>query len=94
MGPMILKFNPLPQNDNLISVLLMIPDFYASKLPPQHKIHIHLMISHFNVVEIVLSRMHVDLITAATPRPLGTYLEWILTESSEVSPAFHLLTIF
>lgn len=71
----------------LIPALLTIPRHYAKKISPQHKIHIHSMLSNFNVIENVLSRMHTGLLTAEMIAALGSYLEWILTES-EVSPPF------
>lgn len=62
-------------------ILLRIPHHYTKKLPPQHKIHIHSMISDFNIVENVLCRMNAGLIVYETTRALASYLEWILKES-------------
>ncbi|KAF5322516.1 hypothetical protein D9619_000187 [Psilocybe cf. subviscida] len=71
---------------HLIPILLRMPRYYTRKLLPNHKIHIHSMISDFNVVESVLSRMHAGLVAYETTRALASYIEWVLTESESGNP--------
>ncbi|KAF5322635.1 hypothetical protein D9619_000213 [Psilocybe cf. subviscida] len=66
---------------SLIPVLLEIPPYYTKRLPAQHRIHVHSMISNFDVVKTVLSRIHVGLLSHRTTMNLTSYLDWILTES-------------
>ncbi|KAF5321556.1 hypothetical protein D9619_000202 [Psilocybe cf. subviscida] len=82
----LLKAEDTMVDENLMRVLPEIPRFYAQKLSSQHKINIYLMISGFNFVENVLSRLRMDRIyptTHLTIKAQGRYLEWILTESLE-----------
>lgn len=65
--------------------LLTLPQHYTDRLPRQHKIHILQMLSDFDIVEAVVSRMSVGVIAYDTNKALASYLVWILTEV-EVSP--------
>lgn len=68
-------------------VLLTIPWYYAEKFTPQHKIRIYSMLSDFNLVENVLSRMYTGILSHKATRLIASYFNWILTES-EVSLPF------
>ena len=84
-GCLVLNPSFFLQMHHLMPILLRIPRHYTRKLLPHDKIHIHSMVSDFNVVDCVLCRMDAGLIAYETTRALASYLEWILAES-EVSP--------
>ncbi|KAF5321295.1 hypothetical protein D9619_000196 [Psilocybe cf. subviscida] len=69
------------EKHDLMPVLLTIPWYYAEKFTPQHKIRIYSMLSDFNFVENVLSRMYTGILSHKTTRLIVSYLNWILTES-------------
>lgn len=74
------------QNDDVMSVLLMIPRHYAEQLPL--RTHILPLLSNFNFAENVLSQMDMSLLSYETLETLGSYLEWILAESKVSLPMF------
>ncbi|KAF5322636.1 hypothetical protein D9619_000212 [Psilocybe cf. subviscida] len=83
----------------LMPALLAIPRHYAKASSPQHKIHVYSAVSDFNVVKNVLSRIPEGPIAYDAIRAIGSYLEWILTESLEsddqgalVKPLTHIQT--